>query len=546
MKRTTGVIHLACVALVGLVGTLALSAPGAEPRSFDYVVVGAGASGSVVAARLSEHPDRTVLVVEAGGPDDDPRIHRPSAFRSLMGSPVDWHRSTAEEPHLGGRRITWPLGKVWGGGGSLSAMVYVRGHPRDFDRWSELGNAGWAWADVLPYFRKAQNQERGPSAYHGVGGPQNVADPRWVPPISRAFLEAAVEIGLPRNPDFNGARQEGAGLFQLNQKNGERHSAAAAYLRPALRRPNLTIESRALATRILFDGSRAVGLRYVQRGETREVTVGRELILCAGTVHTPHLLMLSGVGPAKPLGSLGIAVVRDLPGVGQNLWDHPRVAAVFESTRPLGFETPADEEQARRDYDLNRTGPLASNGVGAGAFVRTSPDATLPDVELFLTADPARGVFSVHAALMRPQSRGRVELHSADPREPPKIHAGYLAEERDLEVLIRGLRIARRLARTEALSGYRGRELGPGSAVDNEAALRSYVREHVTTFFHPVGTSRMGSDPQAVVDDQLRVRGLEGLRVVDASIMPTPIGGATHAAAVMIAEKGADLIKRGW
>jgi choline dehydrogenase len=256
--------------------------------------------------------------------------------------------------------------------------------------------------------------------------------------------------------------------------------------------------------------------------------------------------MLSGVGPAEQLRSLGIAVVRDLPGVGQNLWDHPRVAATFESTRPLGFETPADEAQGRRDYYVNRTGPLASNGVGAGAFVRTSPGAPLPDVKLFLTTDPARDVFSVHVALMRPRSRGRVELRSADPGEPPAIHAAYLAEEHDLEALTRGLRIARRLARSEALRGYRGRELGPGSEVDAEAALRSYVREHVTTFFHPVGTSRMGSDPRAVVDDQLRVRGLEGLRVIDASIMPTPIGGTTHAAAVMIAEKGADLIKRGW
>ena len=540
----TGLIRIAGA---GLIGALAMHTRGAEPNAFDYVVVGAGASGSVLAARLSEHPDRTVLVVEAGEPDEDPRIHRPSAFRGLVGSPLDWGRSTVEEPHLDGRRIPWPLGKVWGGGGSLSAMVYVRGHPRDFDRWSELGNAGWAWADVLPYFKKAQNQERGPSEYHGVGGPQNVADPRWVPPISRAFVEAAVEIGLPRNPDFNGVRQEGAGLFQLNQKNGERHSAAAAYLRPALQRLNLTVESRALATRILFEGSRAVGLRYVQRGETHDVKVKRELIVCAGTVHTPQLLMLSGVGPAEHLRSLGIAVVRDLPGVGRNLQDHPRVAATFESIRPLGPETPADEERARRDYYANRAGPLTSNGVGAGAFVRTSPDATWPDVKLFLTADPTRGVFSVHAALLRPRSRGRVELRSADPLEPPEIHAGYLAEERDVEVLTRGLGIARRLARSEALGGYRGRELAPGPEVATEAAaLRSYLRQHVTTFFHPVGTCRMGSDPRAVVDDQLRVRGLEGLRVVDASIMPTAIGGATHAATVMIAEKGADLIKRGW
>jgi choline dehydrogenase len=545
MREAAGAIRIATVGLLGLVGAMAPGARGSGPRTFDYVVVGAGASGSVVAARLSEHSDRTVLVVEAGGPDEDPRIRRPSAFRSLVGSPLDWRRSTEPEPHLGGRRIAWPLGKVWGGSGSLSAMVYVRGHPRDFDRWSELAGEGWAWSDVLPYFKKAQNQERGPSEYHGIDGPQNVADPRWVPPISRAFVEAAVEIGLPRNPDFNGARQEGAGLFQLNQKDGERHSAAAAYLRPALPRANLTIESGAQATRILFEGRRAVGLRYVQDGESHDVAVRRELILCAGTVHTPQLLMLSGVGPAAALQSRGVEVIRDLPGVGWNLWDHPRVAVTFESTRPLGFDTSVEEEKARREYSANRSGPFASNGVGAGAFVRTSADAPIPDVELFLTADAARGTFDVYSALLRPRSRGRVELRSPDPRDPPRIHAGYLAEESDLEVLLLGLRIARRLARADALDGFRGRELGPGPDVDDPDALRAYIRKHVTTFFHPAGTCRMGSGPLAVVDDRLRVRGLEGLRVVDASIMPSPIAGATHAAAVMIGEKGAELIAGG-
>jgi choline dehydrogenase len=541
LRFVIGVPLTLALALARLLGAGCVATPG-PPPPHDYIVVGAGAAGSVLAHRLTEDSGTRVLVLEAGGADDDPRIERPSAFRQLLDSPFNWGDSTEEEPHLNARRVSLPRGRGWGGGGSISAMVYVRGHASDFDRWEERGNPGWGYDDVLPYFKKAENQESGPSEYHGVGGPQNVAYPRWVPPISAAFLNAAMQAGLPRNEDFNGERQEGVGFYQLNQKNGRRHSAADAYLRPALKRDNLRIESHARATRVLFEGERAVGVVYVQNGRTHEVRATREVILSAGTIGSAQLLLLSGVGPAEHLRERGIEVVRDLPGVGENLHDHPRVALTYASAEPLGLSE-AEQERARAEYEETRSGPLSSNGVAAGAFVRLSPDDPAPGVQIMLTANPAAGTFSVHAALMHPESRGWIRLRSTDPTEPPAILVNYLADERDLDRLVQGLEIARRIARAEALADYRGEEIGPGPNGWSPEALHDYVRDNVGTFFHPVGTCRMGSDEGAVVDAELRVRGVEGLRVIDASIMPTLISGATHAATVMIAEKGADLLR---
>jgi choline dehydrogenase len=513
-----------------------------QAAHFDYVVVGAGAAGSVLAHRLTEDPGTSVLVLEAGGPDDDPRIRVPSSFRQLLASPFNWEYSTRQEPSLNERKISWPQGRGWGGSGSISAMIYVRGHPHDFDRWEELGNPGWGYDAVLPYFKKAENQERGASTYHGVGGPQNVADPRWVSPLSEAFIEAAVESGLPRNEDFNGERQEGAGLYQLNQKDGQRHSAADAYLRPALGRPNLTLESHAWVTRVLFDAQRAVGVAYTQDGHLHEVRVEREVILSAGTIGSAKLLLLSGIGPADELAELGLTVVRDLPGVGKNLQDHPRVALTYASRKPLGLSD-TEREQAEREYEEHRTGPLSSNGVASGAFARLSPDEPAPSLQIMLTANPPASAYSVHTVLTHPRSRGWLRLRTSDPAEPPIIQANYLADERDLDGLVGGLEVARRIAAANALSEYRGEELGPGDGGWEREALRDYIRENVVTFFHPVGTCRMGSDEDAVVDAELRVRGVEGLRVIDASVMPTLLSGATHAATVMIAEKGADLLR---
>jgi choline dehydrogenase len=509
---------------------------------YDYVVVGAGAAGSVLAHRLTEDPATRVLVLEAGGPDDDPRIRQPSAFRQLLATPFNWGEATEPEPFLNDREVTLPRGRGWGGGGTISAMVYVRGHAADFDRWEEQGSAGWGYDDVLPYFKKAENQERGASEFHGVGGPQNVADPRWVSPISAAFLEAARQAGLPENDDFNGARQEGVGLYQLNQKDGQRHSAADAYLRPALGRENLTVESHARVTRVLFEDRRAVGVEYVREGQTRSVRVAREVVLSAGTIGSAQVLLRSGIGPAPALGELGIPVVHDLPGVGENLQDHPRVAATWASRTPLGM-TDAEREAAEREYADARTGPLSSNGVGAGAFVRLSPDDPAPGIQIMLTANPTADTFSIHASLMHPRSRGSLRLRSSDPTESPAIHVRYLADEGDLEDLVRGLQIVREIAGAEALSPFRGEARAPGPAGWEPEALRAHVRDHVGTFFHPVGTCRMGSDEGAVVDAELRVRGVEGLRVIDASVMPDLLSGATHAATVMIAEKGADLLR---
>jgi len=518
---------------------------------YDYVIVGAGSAGCVLADRLTEDPQTTVLLLEAGGPDDAQEIHIPVAFSKLFQSAVDWTYYTEEEPHLTNRKLYWPRGKMLGGSSSINAMIYIRGNRYDYDHWRELGNEGWSYADVLPYFKKAENQERGSSEYHGSGGPLNVMDRPYTGPLSYAFIEAGVELGWPGNDDFNGATQEGFGKYQVTQKQGRRHSAAVGYLHPALGRPNLTLQTHALVSRILFEGIRAVGIAYLKDGVEQQARINKEVILAGGAINSPQVLLLSGVGPAAELRSLGINVVADVPGVGKNLQDHPFVSVCYASTQPVslfGLET----AENMQEYIDHQSGPFTSNVAESGAFVKTSPDLPEPNLQYHFapvyyinhgfTAPDGHG-FTIGPTLVRPQSSGHLALHSTDPTQHPAIYANYLASEADMQVLIEGVKLARRLAQTKAFDPFRGQEMLPGPQVQSDEEIAAYVRNNAESLYHPVGTCKMGDDELAVVDNQLRVRGLEGLHVVDASIMPTVINGNTNAPTIMIAEKIADLLR---
>ncbi len=520
-------------------------------KSYDYIIVGAGSAGCVLAARLTEDPKVRVLLLEAGGPDARREVKMPAAFSKLYKSSVDWNYSTEPEPHLNGRRLYWPRGKMLGGSSSMNAMIYMRGNPLDYDHWKSLGNNGWGFAGVLPYFKKSENQERGASEYHGTGGPLNVADLRYVNRLTQAFLSAAAELGIPSNSDFNAERQDGAGLYQVTQRNGSRHSAADAYLKPARRRRNLTVLTGAHATQLLIEKGRAVGLAYFRDGGLEETRSDCEIILSGGTINSPQLLLLSGVGPAKELESAGIRADHDLPGVGKNLQDHLMVSTGYLCTKPVTLASAESVPNFLR-YLLLKRGPLVSNVAEAGIFLRTKSGLVEPDLQLLF--GPAYYVnhglkprrehcFGFGPTLITPESRGEIILRSANPLDPPAIRANYLSTEADMRVIVGGVRVSRQLAHSKAFEAYRGEELHPGAKVKSDGEIAEFIRQEAQTLYHPVGTCKMGNDSMAVVDARLRVRGIEKLRVVDASVMPQIIAGNTNAPTIMIAEKAADMIR---
>ncbi len=517
---------------------------------FDYVLVGAGSAGCGLAGRLSEDPQVRVLLLEAGGPDTTREIRIPAAFSKNFATARDWAYYTEPEPQLAGRRLYWPRGKVLGGSSSINAMIYIRGNPGDYDGWAAAGCAGWDWASVLPFFKRSEANARGASEYHGADGPLHVEDLRCTHPLSEMYIAAAVARGHPRNPDFNGPRQEGFGYYQVTQKNGRRWSAADAWLKPALGRPNLHVKTGALATRVLFVGRRAIGVAYLRQGQLHTARAEREIILCGGAVNSPQLLLLSGVGPAEELRAVGLGVLHDLPGVGRNLQDHLLMVVGFRSKRPGTLDDAATLGNLLR-WRLFRSGPLTSNIAEAGGFVRFR-DPTWPDVQfLFGPAEyiehgfvrrAGRG-FGTAACVLRPRSRGRIRLRSADPTAPPIIEANYLAEPEDLALMVEGAKLGHELLLASVFDGYRGDYLQPERPLRSDAEWAECIRHKAETNYHPVGTCKMGVDELAVVDPTLRVRGLEGLRVVDASVMPAIPSGNTNAPTMMLAERAAELIR---
>jgi choline dehydrogenase len=523
-----------------------------KTNGYDYIIVGAGSAGCVLAARLTEDPSASVLLLEAGGRDKSKEIHIPAAFSKLFKTGVDWNYSTEPEPFLNNRKLYWPRGKVLGGSSSINAMIYIRGNAADYDGWKSLGNDGWGFEDVLPYFKKSENRERGAGEFHGAGGPVNVADLILVNPLTRAFLAGAKEIGVVENTDFNGAAQDGVGLYEVTQKNGQRHSAADAYLRPALARPNLTLAPEAHATRVLIENGRATGVTFLRNGLADEAHATCEVILAGGTVNSPQLLMLSGVGPADDLARLGIPVVRNLPGVGKNLQDHPMVSVGYLCTQDISLDGAETFANLLR-YLIFKKGPLTSNVAEAGLFTRSRGGLNVPDIQLLFGPAYYRGhglvrrkenCFGFGPTLITPESRGSVSLRSSNPLDAPAIRANYLSTDADMRTMIAGVRLARRIANTRAFDAYRGDEIHPGASATGDEDIAEFLRSEVETLYHPVGTCKMGNGPEAVVDARLRVHGLEALRVVDASVMPVVPAGNTNAPTIMIAEKAADMIRQ--
>jgi choline dehydrogenase len=531
-------------------------ASGSGPLEFDYIIVGAGSAGCVLANRLTADGKYSVLLLEAGPEDSHLWIHIPLGYgRLFKEKAVNWMYQTEPEPGLNGRNVFQPRGKVLGGSSSINGLLYVRGQHEDYDRWRQHGNLGWGFDDVLPYFKKAEDQTRGGDDFHGVGGPLPVSDWRHADRLSAAFVDASAEVGFPRNPDFNGATQEGAGFFQTTTKGGRRASAAVAYLRPAKARPNLHVETSALAERVLFEGRRAVGVAYRTDGIPRTAQARKEVLISGGAFNSPQLLQLSGVGPADLLRQHGIEVVLDAPGVGNDLQDHMQVRVVMRCSQAITLNdivnNPFRKVLTGLRYAAFRTGPLTIAAGTSGAFFKTNPRLATPDIQIhFLPFStdkmgeklhPFSG-FTASVCQLRPESRGSLRIKSADPAAPPEIRINYLASDVDRATNVEGLKILRRILHAQALAPYVVEEVDPGDKITSDEALLAYCRARGTTIYHPTSTCRMGNDPLAVVDQRLRVRGVDGLRVIDASVMPDLVSGNTNAPVIMIAEKASDLI----
>ena len=527
-----------------------------DASEYDYVIVGAGSAGCVLANRLTASGKHSVLLLEAGPKDSNIWIHVPLGYGKLFKEKsVNWMYQTEPEPGLNGRQVFQPRGKVLGGSSSINGLLYVRGQHEDYDRWRQRGNVGWGYDDVLPYFKKAENQTRGADEYHGAGGPLSVSDWRHADPLSEAFVKAAVEAGIPFNADFNGATQEGAGFFQTTTQRGRRASSAFCYLRPAKARGNLHIETSALAQRILFEGGRARAVEYRQNGHLRSVRAAKEVLVSGGAYNSPQLLQLSGVGPAELLKRHGINVVLDAAGVGNDLQDHLQVRIVMRCPKPVTLNDIVNSRLRRMlagmQYAALRKGPLTIAAGTSGAFFKTNPRLATPDIQIHFIPfstdkmgeklHPFSG-FTASVCQLRPESRGSLRIRSADPAAPPEIRINYLATETDRAAFLEGIRILRGILAAPALKPYVTEEVYPGANKTSDEDLLDFCRKTGSTVYHPTSTCRMGNDSLAVVDQRLRVRGIDGLRVVDASVMPDLMSGNTNAPTIMIAEKASDMI----
>ncbi len=516
---------------------------------YDYIIVGAGSAGCVMANRLSNNPSHRVLLLEAGGSDDNPFIHMPAGLWRLRNNEeINWRYHTEPQQDLHLRRLFWPRGRLLGGSSSINAMIYCRGQREDYDGWAQMGNDGWGFQSILPYFLKAEDQQRGKSDFHATGGPLSVQDLNFSSSLSQTFIQAGNQLGYPLNDDFNGSQQTGFGLYQVTQKNGRRCSTSVAYLKPVLKRDNLTVLTQAMTGKVLLEGTSAVGVEVLHQGQSKRF-LGAEIILCGGTINSPQLLMLSGIGPADHLRETGIKVRHELAGVGQNLQDHLDICTLISSTSRHTYDK-LNHTKAGLRYLLTRGGPASSNLAEAGGFV-CSGLATDPRPDLQFHFIPAllddhgrnkqsgRGM-TIHACNLRPRSRGEIRLKSGDPATPPAIQPNYLQHHHDLEMMLECARLSKNIFLQKAFDPFRGRFIFPEESVETRDQVVDFIRRKAETVYHPVGSCKMGNDPMAVVDSNLKVRGVAGLRVVDASIMPTLVSGNTNAPVIMIAEKCAD------